>query len=170
MEIIRATVDHALAIAEVHVQSWKVAYSGIIAQEFLDGLAVADRADRWKEVFRLDESHTFVALIERQVVGFVSLGKCRDEGSEQTDGEIWALYAAPKFWGCGVGYALTAKAVQELSGLGYSRVSLWVLSLNRRAIDFYRRFGFLPVPGSEKVFELGGSHVQETRFVRENGA
>jgi ribosomal protein S18 acetylase RimI-like enzyme len=168
MKILRATTDHALGIASVHIRSWHSAYKGVLEQAFLDGLSIDDRARRWQEIHQKQESVTLIAVSHHGVVGFVSYGPCRDEGAPADQGEIWALYADPDSWGQGVGFALMTSAAKELRASGYSTISLWVLSRNNRGLDFYKRFGFSLVEGSRKGFELGGSQVDEVCLLLKN--
>jgi hypothetical protein len=44
-------------------------------------------------------------------------------------------------------------------------ISLWVVDGNARAISFYTAAGFRPEAGSIKQFELGGTRLQEARYV-----
>ena len=170
MNIAGATVESAFGIAEVHVRSWQAAYAGIVDAEFLKRMSVEDRARRWRDMIQRAESQTLVAHRGDEVVGFVSFGRCRDEGSSASDGEIWALYAPPEVWGQGIGRSLLSQAVQELHAPGRNEISLWVLSQNRRGVTFYEAFGFRRVQGSEKLFELGGHQVEEICLRLQNDA
>lgn len=40
---------------------------------------------------------------------------------------------------------------------------------NERAVNFYERAGFILEINSRKPFELGGTSVEETRYVRDVG-
>lgn len=166
MNVGPATLEDAFGIAQVHIRSWQVAYAGLFDAEFLDRLSVDEQAIRWRDILQKAESQTFVARQGVSVVGFVSFGRCREEGAPEKQGEIWALYVQPEVWGQGIGRTLLKKAVQELRLCGHDGVSLWVLSQNQRAVRFYEAFGFKRVPGSEKLFERGGRQVEEACFVR----
>ena len=50
MYIRPATSSDALAIATVHVRSWKTAYPGLIPQSFLDSLTPEARLQSWNEI------------------------------------------------------------------------------------------------------------------------
>lgn len=165
VQLTPATAELAPGIASVQVRSWQAAYAGVVPQAFLDGMSVEDRARRWQDIVHKNESQTVVALAGQDVLGFVSFGRCRDDGAPADRGEIWALYADPAAWGRGVGHALTREAVRVLHAAGHATVSLWVLSQNLRGIHFYRRFGFVEVAGSKKSFELGGGQVEEVSMV-----
>lgn len=161
MKIVPATVEHAPGIASAHVRAWHVAYAGILDAEFLQGISIDSRAQQWRGNLQRNESQTLVAQRDGVVLGFVSYGRCRDEDAPADRGEIWALYADPAAWGQGVGLALMRRATEALQAAGYAHTSLWVLGQNQRGIRFYQAFGFVPVPGSAKHFELGGRQVEE---------
>jgi ribosomal protein S18 acetylase RimI-like enzyme len=164
MTITPATVECADEIARVHIRSWQAAYTGILDQEFLDTLGVEERAQRWRGILERAESQTLVARESDRVVGFISFGQSREKEPAPNQGEIWALYADPDVWGQGIGCALIKQAMAGLRTLGYTDISLQVLTQNERGIRFYRAFGFLPVPGSETYCELGGRSLEEVRF------
>ena len=52
---------------------------------------------------------------------------------------------------------------------GYRSVSLWVLTGNERAIQFYSGVGFNEDEGSAKEVMLAGKALQEIRYVAELG-
>jgi len=79
IDIRTATSEDAPAIAHVQVQTWKTAYGGVIADEFLDACSVAERTDRWSEILQRPEQGSFVAEIESHgVIGFANGGPERD--------------------------------------------------------------------------------------------
>lgn len=81
MKIAPATVEFASGIASVHVRSWQAAYAGILDAEFLQDLSVEKRALQWSDILQRSESQIVVALSGEAVLGFVSYGRCRDEGA-----------------------------------------------------------------------------------------
>ena len=171
MELLLPSIADAEEIAAVHVRSWQVAYSGILPAEFLTRMSVSERAASWSRILAVQESSTVVAKTTTgEIAGFVSYGKCRDAGTPQDQGEIWALYAEPRYWNQGVGRALLTHALCALTASGSSSVSLWVLCENSRGIKFYKAAGFTEVENSAKRFELGGATVEEVCLVQRDEA
>ena len=170
MEITPAAFEDVLGIATVQIDSWQAAYGEILDAAWLAAQSDRDKADdrttRWQSIIAAKASQTAVSRHEGCITGFVSFGKCRDEGAASSQGEIWALYVAPPAWGQGTGRALLAHAKFQLRAAGFSAVSLWVLSANHRGIKFYEACGFERVIGSEKSFELGGRQVEEVAYLR----
>ena len=145
----------AAAIAEVHVRSWQIAYRGIVPDDVLDGLSVAQRERMWGDLLAHGAGGPLVLVAERDdhVIGFCSaLTQARDGAG---DAEITAIYVEPGHWREGVGAALLSAALQELRCAGQTAVTLWMFAANDRALAFYRRFGFL-ADGAQAVDAASG--------------
>jgi ribosomal protein S18 acetylase RimI-like enzyme len=166
MLINKAAVTDANAIAKVHVDSWQVAYANILDPQWLAEMSVANRTERWVRILNATESDTHVARIGEKIVGFVSLGKCRDAGAESTCGEVWAMYIAPENWRTGIGQQLMAYSIECLTNQGFDSVLLWVLCDNTRGVHFYESCGFNRIADSEKLIEAGGRQVKEVAYKR----
>ena len=170
MNIRPAVIADAEAIATVHVRSWQVAYAHLLSADFLASLSIEQRAQRWAEILHAAESATVVAELAGTVKAFVSFARCRDEGAPEGRAEIWALYASPDAWDKGLGRALLAHALASLQAQGFRETALWVFSGNERGVRFYSAAGFKPVPGSQQLFTLGGTQVEESQFLLQHAA
>ena len=136
-----ARLADAAAIARVHVASWHTAYAALIPAERLQRFTLERRTLAWRSNLAGTNAHTVV--FDRQgggIAGFASSGASR---SVPGWGEIWALYVDPAAWGAGIGSALFADAMGHLAASGWSRVLIWVLEGNDRAVEFYRGNGFV---------------------------
>ena len=144
--------------AYVHWKSWQEAYPGIVDQQYLDSLTL-DKCEtiafRWTD-------NIIVAKDGDSVIGFVAFGKYRNDELENA-GEVFAVYILSQYYGKGVGYRLIQAAHSELAD--YSKIAVWVLKENTRAIRFYERCGYR-FDGREEILELG-SPVTEVRMVLE---
>jgi ribosomal protein S18 acetylase RimI-like enzyme len=169
MEVHAATSEDCRAVAEVHVESWQHAYRGILPEQYLALLSVAEREAMWRRMVERQPSHLLVARAGGQVVGFVAFGASRDEGAPNDRAEIWAIYVKAASWSTGAGRLLWLEALQRIVAEGYKSVSLWVIAGNERAVRFYERAGFVVEPESRKSFELGGTTLEELRYVRHAG-
>jgi ribosomal protein S18 acetylase RimI-like enzyme len=112
-----------------------------------------------------EPSHLVLARNGNEVAGFVAFGPSRDEGAPADRAEIWAIYVKPAFWSAGAGRLLWHEARQRILAEGYKFITLWVIVGNERAMRFYEREGFALEPGSRKSFELGGTMLEELRYV-----
>ena len=136
--------DDAASIADVHVRSWQVAYRGLIGQDFLDRLSLAEHLSMWRHRFEAADPdlHVLVAEAGGELIGFSSFGPSKDDDAGVSSAEVYAIYLAPDWFGEGVGRRLLARAVETLGGLGFRDCTLWVLELNDRARRFYEVAGW----------------------------
>lgn len=168
VQIRPATTEDALPIAQVHIESRRHAYSGVVSEEYLAGLDPEKRATGWRRT--IEEApeqgvRVWVAEddVEGGVVGFASLGPSRDEDADRDALEIYTIYLLPDAWGRGVARRLLRTLLEEVPP--NATVSLWVLAANERAQHFYRRNGFV-ADGVERLEELGDARYREVRWVR----
>lgn len=166
MNIRNAKSTDAPALAEIHVLSWQQTYRGIVPDVYLDSLTVATREAIWRENLAQSTPKVIVAESEGKVVGFSSFGRCRDKDANPNDGEIWAIYLSPLHLGKGFGRALLLESRDQLLAQGMTRISLWAIVGNERAIHFYRAAGFEPENDSLQTFELAGAEIGEVRYVQ----
>ena len=96
------------------------------------------------------------------VIGFVGFGKYRNDEPENA-GEVFAIYILSQYYGKGIGYRLMQTALSELAD--HSKIAVWVLKENTKAIRFYERCGYR-FDGREQIIELG-SPVVAARMVLE---
>jgi ribosomal protein S18 acetylase RimI-like enzyme len=149
-----AVPDDTMPIADLHVESWRVAYRGIMDDDVLDSpTLVESRRFGWTQHLHEGFNHTgdpehrlFVATIDGVVVGFGHVGRESDPVDDAHDpaGEVYGFYLHPDAWGTGVADALMDRCLDELRRRGFERAILWVLRDNPRARRFYERHGFGP--------------------------
>lgn len=156
-----ATSDDAKAIARVQVQTWKIAYRGVIDDDFLDAFSVNERTHRWSEILQRTKQGSFVAEIESHgVIGFANGGLERD-GREDFQGELYGLYVLPDWHGQGIGKQLVRTFVEWLLKSGTDTMIVWTLADNPfRA--FYERLGGKLV--GEKDIEIGEQKLVEVAY------
>lgn len=145
MLTIRAGVrDDLPALVQIHVASWRGAYTGIIEDEILDTILTVDRrTEQWER--NIDEveqglCQLIVAEWDGQIVGFCIFGKERGLAPEY-DGELYAIYLSPDTQGRGIGTALLKQTIQDLRESGFVSMMLWVLTENHPARRFYEAKG-----------------------------
>ncbi|MGQ0735753.1 MAG: GNAT family N-acetyltransferase [Acidobacteriota bacterium] len=134
------------AIATLHALSWRRAYQGILAQEFLDHRADGDRRRLWRERLadpRSDTQLVRVAVTQDRIVGFVCVYLDHDE---RWGALLDNLHIHPDLTGRGVGRQLMAHAASwVLEHRPRSGLHLWVFEDNLAARGFYERFGGVPI-------------------------
>jgi ribosomal protein S18 acetylase RimI-like enzyme len=163
----RALLSDARAIARVHVESWRVAYAGLMPSAVIDAFTLEKREALWKAILarRAPEERTFVvaSFDDGGVAGFVSTGPSRDEDEVPGVAEVYALYLSPAHFGLGLGRALFAAAIEDLRGRPYAEVTLGVLDGNARGRRFYEAAGMRP-DGAPKVEIDHGAELAHVRY------
>jgi ribosomal protein S18 acetylase RimI-like enzyme len=164
MIIRSAKPEDALRIATIHVEAWRVAYRGIIPDEYLRSLSIEQRHAAWQQALEAGHPFTWVAEEGDTAVGWISAAASRDVDASHSTGEIWAVYIDPGHWGEGIGRALCDAAEQELRRRGSTEVTLWVLKDNQRALGFYLSNGFFRDACEDRIIERGGKELREVRL------
>ncbi|HEY1011092.1 MAG TPA: GNAT family N-acetyltransferase [Herpetosiphonaceae bacterium] len=155
IEIRAATLDDAAGIAMVAVDTWRIAYRGIVPDEVLAGLSYERRAAQALQQIQAAGSQQFTLVAadeDGQVVGFASGGRERS-GEHGFRGELYAIYVLAAFQGRGVGRRLAGRVAAELLARGFNSMLLWVLADNQPSRRFYEALGGVPV--AEQTIELG---------------
>ncbi len=155
-------------IAVVHVESWRVAYRGLLPDNVLASLSVTDRERTWSKILvgRPPRSAVLLAMQDAAIVGFVAVGPARDPMAASDAGELYAIYLRPDRHRCGIGTHLHRAAIDRLGTLGFEHATLWVLEGNEPAIRFYHRNGWA-ADGARRVDHgPGGVELPELRLAR----
>ena len=143
MTIRRATSADAETVGRIHVESWNVAYRGIMPDDVIARTDLAYRTAFWAE--RIADQEWPVYLIEEQgeAVAFCQMIPTKDSDDDAT--RVWhitSLHVLPRLRGRGYGHKLIEHVCAEFQRRGFAEVTLWVLEENRNARDFYETHGF----------------------------
>ena len=92
-----AVLGDEFQIAQVHIQSWQEAYSGLVPQNYLDNLPLEleERIDMWKRILANPKRWAWVAENSQGIVGFVLFGPPRDSNQEEFI-ELGAIYSTAR--------------------------------------------------------------------------
>lgn len=159
-----ATPDDSQAIAETQISAWRVAYSGIIPADVLEGLSVKQRADGFRDGITKIQGNTAVAEIRGNIVGSSSFGDCRDADKTESTGEVCAIYLDPSYWRKGIGRKLLNWSEYQLSLRGKHEIVLWVLKKNTSSRHFYESCGYRE-DGATKTVTIG-TDLTAVRYAR----
>ena len=162
MKIRRALAADAEAVGRIHIESWNVAYRGIMPDEVIARTDVAYRTKFWAE--RIADPDWPVFLIEEQgeAVAFCQMIPSRDADDDATRvGHITSLHVLPHLRGRGYGGMLIDHVFAELRRRGFAEVTLWVLEENQSARRFYEKCGFRQDTGTRRYPK---TNVPEVRY------
>ncbi len=150
IEIRRAKVSDAEAIASTHDEAWRAAYQGIIPGNELSKLINRRGPDWWGSAIRKGSRITILQFGEH-IAGYANYGRNRAR-SLFYDGEVYELYLRPEYQGLGFGRRLFSAARKDLVQSGLKSLVVWALSDNEPAVEFYRALGGRPVARSSERF------------------
>ena len=161
IKIRKACIEDAAEIANIHINSWREAYKGLLPQDFLDDrpLYFKNRYELWKKCTSRDEDIIYIAEHpEHGIIGFSNAGPGRD--SDKSDyGEVYCIYLLQKFHKIGLGFKLLKACFDELLKRNYSQSYLWVLDKNP-TIKFYEKTRAVEID-SPKEIEIADEKVIE---------
>lgn len=156
VHIREATTNDALVVARIYIDSWNAGFGDRIGMR-----AVTDElVTRWRRDLGEGPQVWWVAERWGNVVGIVGIGPSRDP-IEPDLGELDTIAVAPAHWRAGIGRALMAHAVSELSGR-FPRAILWTLAGYEHAHLFYEATGWVRDSG----VRAGGQEVSFRRALR----
>jgi GNAT superfamily N-acetyltransferase len=156
MIVRRAGAGDERGMAEVHVESWKTTYQGIVSDEYLESLKIEEREESWKR--GIFHSVAFVAEEERGIVGFANGGPERSGIYPDYDGELYAIYLLKECQGQGAGQELVRQIAIALNKAGFRSLLVRVLRDNPSRY-FYEALGGIRI-GAERI-EIGGDLHEE---------
>jgi ribosomal protein S18 acetylase RimI-like enzyme len=158
-----AIAGEARAIAEIHVESSKAIYRGILPEAVLNELSVEKRETFWKGALSSPEADS-VTLVgcgaDGRIVGFLSGGRERT-GQLGCDAELYAIYLLPGAQRRGLGTMLVREFAREMGARGFSSLVVWVFALSP-CRKFYEAFGGRVI--AEERIERGGQPLTKVAY------
>jgi ribosomal protein S18 acetylase RimI-like enzyme len=137
--------EHAALIANLSRQTFYDSFASQNTKEDMDKfLNEQFSAEALMKEVGTDGNIFLLAFAEAEAVGYVRMreGELRPEFDNRPAIEIARIYATRKSIGKGIGSALMQKCIDISKGLRKEIIWLGVWEHNRRAIDFYTRWGF----------------------------
>ncbi len=148
----------------MHVDTWRIAYRGIVPDDYLESLSYDESERLWQDVITSGDGCVFVAEDTGGIFGFASGGP-RERFSRELreyEGELQTVYVLPSHKGAGAGRRLVGAVARQFVGQGINSMLLWAFAENRAARGFYESLGGVPV--AEDGFELDGAWLSETAY------
>ena len=156
-----ATLDDAGGIGALHARSFAVTYPAVP----LISPAV-ERAVWTSRLSGGDGRQAIVARLDERVVGFAYVGPSDDAGDPAT-GHVYSLHVDPDLHRHGIGRRLLDETTRRFLGAGYATATLWVVTDNHQARQFYERLGWAPDGATERqALALDGDGTTTTDVVR----
>ena len=137
----RPTLAEAEAMAGVHMQCWREAYSAIMPTEMLAKTSLEGRVEMWRKSLGNDRRIAFAAYDDHEAVGFIMAGTPIEMLCEGMDGQLMAIYILASHQRQGLGGKLIGLAARAWLEQGGASLTLAVLAENAKARRFYETHG-----------------------------
>ncbi len=175
IQVRRARLTDAPALARIHAHTWRVAYDGLLPADYLRDLEPRRLAVDWRRHIlrarRSPQGHLEAVLVafdatqaERPLVGFATTGPARGRRVRGFAGELFMLYVHPAAQGQGGGRVLFDAARDALTDLGFRWWFVSVLEANTAARRFYAARGLQPDGEAWVDHFAGGEAVRVMRY------
>jgi GNAT superfamily N-acetyltransferase len=126
-------------ISYVHVDTWKVAYNGILDRDLLNKLSYGRSLENWRHCHEKLGGYFYVSEEEGRITGFIAGGNSRDEDLVY-DAEIYAMYILPEFQRQLIGTRLLRQIAEDFKKEKWQQFLIWCLR-NNPACAFYEAMG-----------------------------
>ena len=156
MKIREATIHDIEFIGKIYTESWKVTYSGMVSQEYLDSLSYQDAENKWKIFLNNKDNILLVSESDSKIIGFVA--GCSTDIAAQS--ELYALYVDINLKNKGIGSKLLASLIIELKNMKMQSLIVWAMAKNINTISYYKNKGAIECQhrintfGNEKVEDI----------------
>lgn len=166
MKVRLTTINDAKAVFNVQKITWLDVYPnekyGVkyndILEKFSDEEKIINKLKKKIELYG-EDTCGWVLDLDAKIVGFSKIYKVKGKS------QIGAIYVLPEYQGKGFGKALLQEALEFLKDS--KEVWLDVATYNQKAIDFYNKFDFHLVTGSEDKHEiLQGKFIPTVKMKR----
>ena len=164
LSIRTAQQQDAAAIAQLHAQSWRVAYKGILSEAYLNDALDQDRLADWQQRFTAPQSDQLVIVVEDEQ-GILRGFACAYARFDREVGTLVEnLHTHPAHKNSGIGRLMLSHIAKwSLELYPDDLLHLWVVTENTPAIGFYRRMGARS--DMSAIWDApGGAQVPELRF------
>jgi diamine N-acetyltransferase len=164
VRIVECGVADAEELAEIGRATFLDTYSADTAPEDMrEFLRDAHSPETVRPELEVPGSRFFIARVREAAAGYLKLnaGDAQGERLEGVGLEIEAIYVRRENQGMGIGGLMLMHAQAEAEAIGADHIWLGVWELNRPAIRFYERKGFVEV--GSRPFRFGS--VEHTDLI-----
>jgi len=140
-QVRRAQTDDCAGLARVQVDSYRMAYAGLLPEDYLARFTYEEQEQDWHDwlVSRPNDILLVAESDRGEIMGY-ALGRPGPSNIAPYDSELLALHIRHVYRRQGIGRLLIAAMARELKRQGCSSLMLWILQKNP-ARSFYEQLG-----------------------------
>ena len=118
-----------------------------------------------KETTESDREIELLAIVDRKVVGMAGFNAIGSKYKVRHRAEF-GITVSKNYWGQGIGKAIMNACIECAKEAGYIQLELDVVADNTRAIELYKKLGFIEFGRNPKGFQSKYSGFQELVYMR----
>lgn len=118
-----------------------------------------------KETTESDREIELLAIVDGKVVGMAGFNAIGSKYKVRHRAEF-GITVSKNYWGQGIGKAIMNACIECAKEAGYIQLELDVVADNTRAIELYKKFGFIEFGRNPKGFQSKYSGFQELVYMR----
>ena len=156
IEVIKISKEEVLDLQKIGRQTFYETFSESNTEENMQNyLAEGFSTDKLSDELNNENAEFYFAKLDNEVIGYLKLnfGQSQTELKDDKALEIERIYVLKEFHGKKVGQILYDKAIEIAKQKSVNYVWLGVWEENPRAINFYKKNGF--VEFDKHIFKLG---------------
>ncbi len=166
-----ARPEDSRALAQVHIDTWRHTYAGMVPDQFLASMTLDDQTRSWRHWIKRGGKNERILLVETQsggsvrqqgrIVGFGHAGPLRGRNPRHA-GEVYTLYVDIDWQGRGIGRQLLGQLFGGLLDAGLESAVVWVLAKNPSRY-FYEAMGGRRL--AERQERFAGVMLDEVAYI-----
>lgn len=156
VDIRRVTLQDVILLQEISRQTFFETFSALNTEENMNKYLKESLSEERLTMELNDENSDFYfASFNDRVIGYLKLnfGQSQTELKDNTALEIERIYVLQDYQGKNIGYQLYKKALEVAMQKKVNYIWLGVWEKNLKAIDFYKKNGFIEF--DKHIFKLG---------------
>ena len=118
-----------------------------------------------KETTESDREIELLAIVDGKVVGMAGFNAIGSKYKVRQRAEF-GITVSKNYWGQGIGKAIMNACIECARAAGYIQLALDVVADNTRAIELYKKLGFIEFGRNPKGFQSKYSGFQELVYMR----
>lgn len=151
--------DDVPYVARFHHAAWMDAYRDLLPTEEVEKITLRHFQNSWKQILEDDERTNLIAIEKAMPVGYASYRPRKKEGRW----ELIGIYVDPSSMNKGCGSTLFGAVVSAIKEKKATKLIVWVMEKNQRAVSFYRKQGMHP-SGKMRKAKQEGMTFEEVQY------
>lgn len=138
-------------LAYIQTESWKAAFKGIVPADLLEKSTEITRAENmYSRLLKDNKGNGYILEVDDQAhcIAYWDASREKDMSGYA---EIICIHSLQDKWHQGYGSQMMKQILSDIKASGFDKVMLWVFEENIRAIDFYKKHGFISNGRSQKA-------------------